>query len=194
MRIMGMKQVLLGALGAAVLLAGCDEAYNRGRFWSLTSQEDYFPNRHKGETEKPGATPPSDVFRTFEQGYGGSGNENERDNIQDWSQVSRENQRQLWLQQDYRVPYPPPQLDSLIAMELGTGKALKAGPHGAWVQGTYAVELGSGLTQAVPAPTSAPFQPEERTQGSMTLPRAPSERGASAPHGQMGQPPSGTER
>ncbi|PTL81402.1 hypothetical protein [Vitiosangium sp. GDMCC 1.1324] len=66
----------------------------------------------------------------------------------------------LWLRQDERVPFPPSSFDAEAAVSLGTGKPLRAGPNGAWIQGTHAVELGSGVARSV-APTSTDYQPEE---------------------------------
>jgi hypothetical protein len=46
--------------------------------------------------------------------------------------------------QGYVTGATPPE----VAVPLGTGKPLKVGPDGAWVQGTYAVEFGAAAGQA----------------------------------------------
>lgn len=64
----------------------------------------------------------------------------------------------------------PEALTPLVAQELGTGKPLRANAKGIWVQGTYAVELGSGIARSV-APESAPYQPQEQNiNGNISTP------------------------
>ncbi len=144
MRKTGVKQGLLGALTVAAVLAGCEQ---QGHVWSLTAQEDYYPEQAQDaagrEHSNLGTT--STLYETTEQtrGTGGSGGgdpkQNERDNV--WSperiQGSTQEQENLWLQQDLRTRFPP------VHTPFGTGKPLRAGPNGAWVQGTYVVELGA---------------------------------------------------
>ena len=66
----------------------------------------------------------------------------------------------------------PDALEPLVAIDLGTGKPLRANAKGVWVQGTYAVELGSGVTRSV-APESAPFQPQEMNiNGNISTPHS----------------------
>mgnify|MGYP002647986254 CR=1 FL=1 len=76
-----------------------------------------------------------------------------------------------WLRQDFRTPYPPARLEALVAPNLGTGKPLRANAQGVWVQGTYAVELGSGVTDIV-STGSAPYQPAERPVGNFATPHS----------------------
>lgn len=67
----------------------------------------------------------------------------------------------------------PDALAPLLAQDLGTGKPLRANAQGVWVQGTYAVELGSGLIRSV-APASAPFQPQQMNiGGNIATPQQP---------------------
>lgn len=172
------KQGLLGALGAAAVLTGCDYG---GRVWSLTAQEDYYPEQAQGAVGKSRSNigSSSSLFETVEQqeGTGGAGEATPggQASMPPRIQGSAQEQEHLWLQQDERVPFPPPQLSALVAPALGTGRPLRVGPHGAWIQGTYGVELGSGLARSI-APTSASYQPEERTVGEQSLPRnVPSE-------------------
>jgi hypothetical protein len=171
-----MRQALLGALAAAALLAGCAKGPNQ---WAMTAQEDYYPD--EAQTQNPASRAYSNLgtsatlYQTNEQGTGGAGNQVAQDEAWRGIQGSKKNQEQLWLQQDYRVPFPPPQLDALIAMELGTGKPLLKGPNGAWVQGTYGVELGSGRATSV-APSSGSFQPQEVPEGQQSTPQDPVQR------------------
>jgi hypothetical protein len=171
MRKMGMRLALLGGFAGAALLAGCnDNPYDFGRKWSLSAQEDYYSEQAQDAAAQAYSNvgTSATLFETDEQkrGTGGAGEAgaNAGDN-EVRSQGTRQAQPNLWLQQDLRVPYPPPRFDAQVAMELGTGKPLRAGPNGAWVQGTHGVELGSvgsGLTTA---------------------------KGEQAPKGQRGQPP-----
>lgn len=139
MRKTGMRWVLLGGLAGAVLLGGCgrDNPYDDGRSWSLTAQEDYYSER----------------------GTGGAGEAPEE--VSNRIAGSVEEQEHLWLRQDMRTPYPPPPSQ----IPLGTGKPLRAGPNGAWVQGTYAVELGAraGLPGGL-NPLGGPGSVAPRTQ------------------------------
>lgn len=197
MRKMGMKLALLGGFAGAALLAGCnDNPYDFGRKWSLSAQEDYYSE--EAQTQDPAAREHSNIgtsatlYETDEQerGTGGggeaeanAGEDNEAARIQG-SKVEQEN---LWLQQDMRVPFPPAQVNA--AMELGTGKPLKVGRNGAWVQGTRGVELGSGLATSVSTSGSS-FEPQERPDSAPSLPNEPaSDSRETTPKGQIGQPP-----
>jgi hypothetical protein len=170
MRKMGMRQVLLGALAAAALLSGCAKGPNQ---WAMTAQEDYYPD--EAQTQNPASKAYSNLgssttlYQTNEQGTGGAGNQVAQDEAWKGLPDSKQNQADLWMKQDSRVPYPPPQLDAVVAMEYGTGKPLLKGPNGAWVQGTYAVEVGSGKATSI-APSSGSYQPREPAQGKQSLP------------------------
>ncbi|MFY0571604.1 hypothetical protein ACN28E_48345 [Archangium lansingense] len=166
MRKTGMKLVLLGAFAGAALLAGCSNPYDYGRKGSLVAQDDYYSEQ-------------------TQQGTGGAG---EADAKPADNESSKQAQSNLWLKQDMRVPYPPPQLDGLVALELGTGKPLRVGPNGAWVEGTRGVELGSGLATSVSTSGSS-IEPQEQPTGAPSLPNEPSGEGQQAPKGQIGQPP-----
>ncbi|HEX5754456.1 MAG TPA: hypothetical protein VFZ09_50195 [Archangium sp.] len=197
MRKMGMKLALLGGFAGAVLLAGCgNNPYDYGRKWSLTAQEDYYSEQVQAGNPASAASSnigsSSSVFQTSEQarGTGGAG---EADASSDMPRIqgSKQEQEHLWLQQDMRVPYPPPQIDA--AMELGTGKPLRVGANGSWVQGTYGVELGSGLASAVHT-SGAAFEPEESRTGTQSLPNQPASEGPQSPKGQIGQPPAAKDQ
>lgn len=198
MRKTGMKLALLGGFAGAVLLAGCgNNPYDYGRKWALTAQEDYYSEQAQAGNPASAANSnigsSSSVLQTNEQGRG-TGGAGEADgpapdmpNIQG-NKLMQDN---LWLKQDMRVPYPPPEIDA--AMELGTGKPLRVGANGAWVQGTYGVELGSGLASAVHT-SSAGFEPEEPRTGTQSLPNEPASEGPQAPKGQIGQPPAAKDQ
>lgn len=196
MRKTGMKLALLGGLAGAALLAGCgNNPYDYGRRWALTAQEDYYSEQ--AQEQDPAAKVNSNigssttVFKTDEQqrGTGGAGESDAQsaDNDMPRIQGRKQGDERLWLQQDMRVPFPPPEIDA--AMELGTGKPLRVGPNGAWIQGTYGVELGSGLASAVHT-TSSAFEPEEPRVGNQSLPNDPvGDLPQQSPKGQVGQPP-----
>jgi hypothetical protein len=197
MRKMGMKLALLGGFAGAALLAGCnDNPYDFGRKWSLSAQEDYYSEQ--AQTQDAAARGHSNIgtsatlLETDEQerGTGGGGEADAKagEDTEARSQGAKQVQPDLWLKQDLRVPYPPPQLEALVAMDLGTGKPLKVGRNGAWIQGTHAVELGSGLATSV-STTSSSFQPQEPAKGTQALPNEPASEGQQSPKGQIGQPP-----
>lgn len=175
MRKTGMGLALLGAFAGAVLLAGCDD---QGRSWAQNSQQgDYSPNvrdtqvrLHRGSNTGFPRHIPLVSGDQPAPGTGGAG----LIVVIPPSQFELEQQERqtLWLRQDERVPYPPPSFDAEAAISLGTGKPLRTGPNGAWIQGTHAVELGSGLARSV-APTSTDYQPEERTETGQVPPRSP---------------------
>jgi hypothetical protein len=145
MRKTGVKQGLLGALTAAAVLAGCEQ---QGHLWSLMAQEDYYPDQAQGEMgrERSNLGTTSTLYETTEQaqGTGGSGGgdpkQNERDNVWSPERIQGSTQEQENL-------------------------PLRAGPKGAWVQGTYAVELGAnaGRPRGV-APLAGPGGVTPRTQ------------------------------
>jgi hypothetical protein len=141
------KLALLGAITTAVLLSGCGD--DRGRSWAMMAQDDYIDN-------PTGAAANS--------GTGGSGSGSP-------AAMSIGAQGDEWLKQDFRAPYPPARLEALVAPQLGTGKPLRANAQGVWVQGTYAVELGSGVTNIV-TNGSAPYQPAERPVGNFATPHS----------------------
>lgn len=195
MRKMGMKLALLGGFAGAALLAGCnDNPYDFGRKWSLSAQEDYYSEQ--AQSQDPAARAHSNIgssttlLETDEQerGTGGGGEADARagDEALPRIQGSEQEQEHLWLKQDMRVPFPPAQVNA--AMELGTGKPLKVGRNGAWVQGTRGVELGSGLATSVSTAGSS-REPQERPDSAPSLPNAPASDGPQAPKGQIGQPP-----
>src|SRR5690242_1844966 len=140
MRQTGMRLALLGGFAGAALFAGCnhyeepfkDNPYDFGRLWSLTAQEDYYSEQAQDEVGRKYSNigTSATLFETSEQerGTGGAGeaDANAGDNELPRSQGNKQGQPNLWLRQDMRVPYPPPQLDSLVARELGTGKPLRA--------------------------------------------------------------------
>lgn len=158
-----MRMALLGAVAGTVLLAGCGD--DNGRSWAMTPQSNYSPYRdrhvtlHRGSnTGFPRVLPRTEPTLGMDgaTGVGGSG----LDASFPTTQPQELSRREVNLKEDFRVPYPPLALDSEVAQELGTGKPLRAS-RGAWVQGLFAVELGSGLTTAIPAPASAPAQPQQ---------------------------------
>ncbi|ATB28926.1 hypothetical protein [Melittangium boletus] len=143
MRKMGWKLAGLGVIAGAVLLTGCGDDF--GRRWAMMPQDDYLPDQPQAPAEG--------------SAMGGSG------------AVTDSRANALWLKQDFRVPYPPDQMAALVAPNLGTGKPLRANAKGVWVQGLYAVEVGSGLITSS-SPTSAPYQPQERPVGNFSTPRS----------------------
>ncbi|WP_375768158.1 hypothetical protein NR798_41835 [Archangium gephyra] len=191
MRKTGMKVALLGGVAGAALLAGCgSNPYDYGRKWSLTAQEDYYSEQAQGQDvaarERSNIGTSATPFETDEQerGTGGAGAAEAR------SQGRTVAQDNLWLQQDMRVPFPPPEIDA--ARELGTGKPLKVGRNGAWVQGTRGVELGSGLASSVHTSGSS-YAPREQPTGT-PLPTAPAGEGEQSTKGQIGQPPAADDQ
>ncbi len=182
MRNRGVKG-LLGALAGVALLAGCGEVNHRyygGRSWSLTAQEDYYSEQAQAKDEAAreysNIGTSSELFETNEQerGTGGAGESpgGGQGNIVPGGPGREPAQANLWQRQDERVPFPPARFDALAARALGTGRPLKKGPKGAWIQGTYGVELGSGLATSM-APSSGSFQPQVPTEGSETAPPGP---------------------
>jgi hypothetical protein len=189
-----MKLALLGGFAGAALLAGCgNNPYDYGRRWALTAQEDYYSeeaqNQDPTARERSNIGSSTSVLQTDEQGRGtggaGESDGQSADNDMPRIEGSKQGQANLWLQQDMRVPYPPPEIDA--AMDLGTGKPLQVGANGAWVQGTYAVELGSGRASALHT-TSSVFEPEEPRVGDQSLPNQPV-NDSQGSKGQHGQPP-----
>ncbi|WP_257453460.1 hypothetical protein [Archangium lipolyticum] len=178
MRKTGMKLALLGAVAGAGLLMGCEDY---GRSWAQTSQqEDYYPDeKGEGISLRRGSNTgfprhiPLTAGDEAASGTGGSGvaRDDSQSKAVPQSELDARVQEGLWLKQDERVPYPPPRFDSLAAIALGTGRPLKAGPNGAWIQGTYAVELGSGNLLASPAPSSGSVQPQTPPVGEQSLPQ-----------------------
>jgi hypothetical protein len=190
------KQGLLGALGAAAVLTGCGE---RGRLWSLTAQEDYYSEQAQSDIGKSRSNvgTSTHLFESNEQerGTGGAGEATAGGpgttgafSAQQLHGTDQE-QRALWLQQDERVPFPPPQFSAVVSIAEGTGRPLRKGPNGAWIQGVHGVELGSGVAQSI-APSSGSYQPQEPAVGNQSLPRdASGDNPAAAPTGQVGQQP-----
>ncbi|QRN98677.1 hypothetical protein JRI60_06420 [Archangium violaceum] len=197
MRKTGVKLALLGAVAGAGLLVGCEDY---GRSWAQTSQqEDYYPDeKGEGVRLRRGSNTgfprhiPLTAGDEAASGTGGSGTAREESQAKalPQSELDARVQAGLWQKQDERVPYPPPQFDSLAAIALGTGRPLKAGPNGAWIQGTYATELGSGTLLSSPAPSSGSTQPQAPAEGEQSLPRDTQEGGEGTTHGQKGQPSS----
>ena len=195
MRKMGMKLALLGGFAGAALLAGCnDNPYDFGRKWSLSAPEDYYSE--EAQNQDAAARAHSNIgtsatlLETDEQergtGGGGEADANAGEDAEARSQVEQQGQPDLWLKQDMRVPFPPPEIDA--AMELGTGKPLKVGSNGAWVQGTRGVELGAGVAMSASTAGSS-YEPQERPDSAPSLPNEPASEGPQAPKGQIGQPP-----
>ncbi|HYO71860.1 MAG TPA: hypothetical protein VEU33_37860 [Archangium sp.] len=196
MRKTGMKLALLGGFAGAALLAGCgNNPYDYGRKWSLTAQEDYYSEQAQSQDAAAQAHSnmgsSSTLFETDEQerGTGGTGEAGEKsaDNDLPRIQGSKQGQENLWLKQDLRVPYPPPQLEALVAMELGTGKPLQA-VNGVWVQGIQGIELGSGRASSVSTVGSS-YEPQERPDSAPSLPNDPVSDSPQGSKGQVGQPP-----
>ncbi|HEX8439189.1 hypothetical protein [Archangium sp.] len=177
MRNMGVKG-LLGALAGVALLAGCGEGMRKdgGRTWSLTAQEDYYSEQAQDEVgkERSNIGTSSTLYQTNEQerGTGGAGEPQGggQENILPGGPGRDPAQANLWLRQDERVPFPPDQFESLAALDIGTGKPLKTGRNGAWIQGTYGIEVGSGLASSIAPSTGSSFQPQEPTEGSNVAP------------------------
>jgi hypothetical protein len=193
MRKTGVKLALLGAVAGAGLLTGCEDY---GRSWAQTSQqEDYYPDelaegvrlRRGVNTGFPRHLPPTAGDDAAPAGTGGSGvaRDGSQGEVLPQSQLDARVQAGLWLQQDERVPFPPPSFDSLAAVALGTGRPLRAGPNGAWIQGTYAIELGSGTLLSSPAPSSGSAQPQVPPVGEQSLPQ---DQGPAEREGARGQP------
>ena len=149
----GMKMALLGALAATAMLTACEDS---GRSWAMMAQDNYSPYRaqsvplHRGSNTGLARELPV----TESSAMGGSA-----DMAAFPMKLADMAKRDLGSVQDFRVPFPPAQLKGQVAQELGTGKLLRADARGLWVQGTYAVEVGSGLSDAV-APSAAPYQPQ----------------------------------
>ncbi|MFY0528325.1 hypothetical protein ACN28I_35900 [Archangium gephyra] len=134
MRKTGMKLALLGGFAGAALLAGCgNNPYDYGRKWALTAQEDYYSE--EAQNQDPAARASSNIgssttlYQTDEQqrGTGGAGESDGRtaDNDMPRIQGSKVAQENLWLQQDMRVPFPPPEIDA--AREARDGQAAARG-------------------------------------------------------------------
>lgn len=171
MRNVGVKG-LLGVLAGVALLAGCGQ--NGGRLWSLTAQEDYYSEQAQSEVgkERSNLVTSATAFETNEQerGTGGAGESpGGQGNIFPGSPVNEQERASLWQRQDERVPFPPARFDALVAQAIGTGKPLKKGRNGAWIQGTHALELGSGVATTI-APSSASYQPQESMGGGEAMP------------------------
>jgi hypothetical protein len=193
MRKTGVKLALLGAFAGAGLLTGCEDY---GRSWAQTSQqEDYYPDdetkgvqlRRGVNTGFPRHLPLTAGDDAAPAGTGGSGlaREESQNEALPQSELNARVQEGDWLRQDERVPYPPPRFESLAAIALGTGRPLRAGPNGAWIQGTYAVELGAGNLLASPAPSSGSLQPQVPPVGEQSLPQ---DQGPAEREGARGQP------
>nr|QKW93641.1 hypothetical protein [Cystobacter sp.] len=197
----GVKLGVVSVLATGALLTGCiDEdykEYNAGRRASLSAQEDYYAAQAQDETGKAHShfASSSSLFETNEQqreaieperGTGGAGEASPDSRLANSQRIQAQGDQ--WLRQDFRVPYPPPQYTALMATPFGTGKPLRAGPNGAWVQGLYSVELGSGLASSV-VPSSGSLQPQEPAVGTQAPPhqRSPvKEKGQSSTPGQPG--------
>jgi hypothetical protein len=195
------KQGLLGSLAAAAVLTGC--ADDGGRLWSLTAPEDYYPEQGQSEVGKARSNIGTDtsLYETDEQerGTGGAGEATAGGPgttgpfSSDQLHATDKEQQALWLQQDQRVPFPPPQFSAVLSLAEGTGKPLRKGPNGAWIQGTHGVELGSGIARSI-APSSGAYQPQMPALGTQPLPNEPSGERGQGSHGQPGQQPgSGSE-
>ncbi|WNG50836.1 hypothetical protein F0U60_46965 [Archangium minus] len=193
----GVKLGVVGVLATGALLTGCTrDGYSEGRTGSLSAQEDYYADQAQEETGKAHSNLDSSasLFETNEQkreandperGTGGAGDASPASQLANPQRIQAQGDQ--WLRQDFRVPYPPPEYSALMAMPLGTGKPLRAGPNGAWVQGTYAVELGSGTASSI-APSSGSLQPQEPAVGTQApAQRPPVEEGASSTPGQKGE-------
>lgn len=202
MRKMGVKLTLLGAFAGAALLAGCED---NGRSWAqFSQQEDYYPQEqgthvrlHRGSNVGvPRHLPLTPGDAAPEPGTGGAGfaatEQAQRKAVSEAVlHATDAEQDKLWLQQDQRVPFPPSSFSAQAALELGTGRPLRTGPNGAWIQGTRGVELGSGIARTV-ASSSGSAQPQEPAVGEQALPKGSPGEGTQAPEGQSGQPdPSG---
>ncbi|QRK09852.1 hypothetical protein JQX13_07010 [Archangium violaceum] len=176
----GVKLGVVSVLATGALLTGCNDA---GRKWAMTAQEDYYSEQAQDETGRARShfVSSSSLFETNEQvpGTGGSGEASPGAQLAHPQRTHAQGDQ--WLRQDFRVPYPPPQYSGLMFMPLGTGNPLRAGPNGAWIQGTYAVELGSGLA-------SGPIRWREPAAGLQAPPQVPTrEQGQSSTSGQQGE-------
>lgn len=191
------KQGLLGSLAAAAVLTGCNDG---GRLWSLTAQEDYYSEQGQDAVGKArsnvGTSATLHETNEQERGTGGAGEATAGGpgttgpfSPQQLHATDQE-QKPLWLQQDERVPFPPPQFSARVAIAEGTGRPLRRGPQGAWIQGTHGVELGSGIARSI-APSSGTYQPQEPAVGNQSLPQSPTGDQPTEPHGQPGQPAQG---
>ncbi len=158
---MGWKALRLGALGAlagAALLAGCDagrsdgglhsnleKGLNDGRHWSLSPQEDYYPDSHQAQTEPDFPRDDSTIFETqeHERGTGGAGEAG------DAPGEPIHNNPGAWASNFYSELVPGAETGFWHASapsQTGTGKELKA-ENGIWVQGTSSVEQGAQASQ-----------------------------------------------
>jgi hypothetical protein len=194
------KQGLLGSLAAAAVLCGCNDG---GRMWSMTAQEDYYSEQGQDDVGKARSNvgTSATLYESSEQerGTGGAGEATAGGPGTTGTLSAQQlhgadpQQRALWLQQDERIPFPPPQFSARVALAEGTGKPLRKGPNGAWIQGVHGIELGSGVAHPI-APSSGSSQPQEPATGSQPLPGDASGDTPAAPHGQEGQQPgSGSE-
>ena len=144
MRKTGVKLAMLGALAGGVLLTGCMDG---GRSASLVAQEDYYPSPEPSWPRQRGVdTGLTWTLPKAGSAAGGSGVALAASALPVEEDPAVKDL--LWLRQDFRVPYPPATLEALVAMDLGSGKPLRANAGGRWVQGTYAVEFGSGASHA----------------------------------------------
>ena len=160
---MGRKALKLGALGAlaaAVLLAGCDAGrrdggqhsnlerrMDNGRVWAMTAQEDYFPDNDQAASEPGFPRDDSTIFETREHewGTGGAGETGEAPG------EPIHNNPGAWASNFYSELVPGAETGFWPASapsQTGTGKALKA-KGGIWVQGTSSVEQGALASQLV---------------------------------------------
>jgi hypothetical protein len=146
---MGRKALKLGGLGAlaaAMLLAGCNAESDGGRVWAMTSQEDYYPDNMQAEQEP--AFPRDDDSTAFmtrepEWGTGGAGEAGgpEGEPIHD--------NPGAWASNFYSELVPGAETGfwhPSASAQVGTGKPLKA-VGGIWVQGLSSVEQGALASQ-----------------------------------------------
>jgi hypothetical protein len=146
-----LKLGVLGALAAAALLAGCndDKAIgDRGRFWAMTPQEDYYPDSHQENTEPDFPRDDSSIFETKEHewGTGGGGDAGAADEGE-----PIHNNPGAWASNFYSELVPGAETGFWHASapsQVGTGQPLKA-EGGIWVQGTHAVEQGARAARLV---------------------------------------------
>ena len=169
MRKTEMKRVVLGVFAGMALLAGCVDG---GRSAAMTPQEDYYPSEPTWPLQRGSNTGLTWELPKAGSAAGGAGNEGVSSALP--IHESKAWKDALWLRQDFRVPYAPAPIAGLVAVELGTGKPLRA-ENGAWVQGLYTVEVGSGIAPMT-APESAPYQPQPPPAGSILPPQLPLER------------------
>jgi hypothetical protein len=188
MRKMGVKLALLGAFAGAALLSGCND---HGRAWAQSSQrEEYYPHEadvnvrlHRGGNTGFPRHIPLTSGDSPEPGTGGSGftaaEEAQRKAVpESLLHATDAEQKKLWLKQDERVPFPPPPFSAQAALELGTGRPLRTGPQGAWIQGVQGVELGSGVARTVASSTGSAQQQAPGQSGGM----GPSSKGSGPGH------------